>query len=160
MTIRFTSRVEPYDGPFQSAVLPVPEDVAGGLPSTNNLRVEGTMNDAPFALAIQRRKDGRRLFILSKRLRKEAGVGIGDVVKVVGRIVDSETLHVPEELQALLDVDDDARKLWDGFTTGVKRGLCHYVGSVKSVDARIRRALQIMERARNRELSVQQQRKK
>ena len=73
---------------------------------------------------------------------------LGDIVKVNFKIVDADKLDVPEELEAVLSQDDDARKAWQKLTTGYRRSLIHYVTSVKNVDSRIKRALDLLNRAK------------
>ncbi|MCX6139426.1 MAG: YdeI/OmpD-associated family protein [Candidatus Kapabacteria bacterium] len=152
---RFTTTLSSWQHQFMKTAVVVPESVVEQLPSKGRIRVEGVMNGAPFALAIQRVKSGERFLSVSASLRKAANIEIGDEVRVAFSNVDPDALAIPEELQALLDVDDDARTAWETLTRGIQRGLVHYVSSVKSSDARIRRSLEIMRKAQNRELSVQ-----
>lgn len=128
-------------------VIFLPKEIIRRLPA-GRIRVEGTFNDAPFALAVQHQKNGARFFSVSASLRKAARAKVGDPVKVKFRIVDPDKLHVPEELEAVLAQDDAARKAWDKLTLGYRRGLIHYVTSVKNVDSRIKRSIDLLDRAK------------
>ncbi len=128
-------------------VIYLPKEIVKQLPE-GRVRVEGTFNDAPFALAVQHRKNGDRYFSVSGPLRKEAHIKTGDRVKVKFRIVDPDKLHIPEELEAVLAQDGEAKEAWEKLTLGYRRGLIHYVTSVKNVDSRINRAIDLLNRAK------------
>lgn len=151
----FTTVLSPIDGVFLKTAIFLPEEIIDSLPS-GRVRVEGTCNDAPFALAVQHLKTGERYFAVSAALRRAARIKVGDRVDVVFRLVDPDKLDVPEELQAVLDQDEEAQEVWLTFTRGYQRGLIHYITSVKSSDARIRRALDLLERAKAKKLYGQQ----
>lgn len=125
----------------------LPPAIIGGLPK-GRVRVEGTMNGAPFALAVLNMKDGSRFFSVSASLRRAGKMKVGETVDVRFKIVDPDKLVVPEELEAVLSQDDQAAQAWEKLTTGYRRSLILYVTSVKNVDSRIRRAIDLMERAK------------
>ena len=125
----------------------LPRNIIRQLPE-GRVRVKGAFNAAPFALAVQNLKDGSRYFSVGAPLRKAAKIKVGDTVKVSFRIVDADKLDLPEELEAVLSQDDDAKKAWENLTTGYQRSLIHYITSVKNVDSRIKRALDLLNRAK------------
>lgn len=106
------------------------------------------MNGAPFNLGVQHLKDGSRYFSIGGPLRKAAKIKAGDNVLVKFRIVDPDKLDIPEELEAVLAQDDEGRKVWNELTTGYQRSLIHYITSVKNVDSRIKRAMDLLNRAK------------
>jgi uncharacterized protein YdeI (YjbR/CyaY-like superfamily) len=106
------------------------------------------MNGAPFALAVLHMKDGSRFFSVSASLRRAAKIKLGDPVDVRFKVVNPDKLDVPEELAAVLAQDEQAMEAWEKLTTGYRRSLIHYVTSVKNVDSRIKRAIDLMERAK------------
>lgn len=151
---RFSARLAPIKATFLNTVLFLPAEVVQALP-TGRVRAKGTLNGVPFSLAPQYRKDGTRYFSVSASLRKAAGIKEGDMVNCEFTLVDPEKLDIPEELQAVLDQDPEGRQVWETFTTGLKRGLIHYVASVKSSDSRIKRAIGIVEKSKTRSLAAQ-----
>lgn len=159
-TYSFETRLVTVHGSFTHTVIIVPDKIMASLPVKGRVRTKGTINKTPFALAIQHKKDGSRYFMVSRQLRKEAKIGSGDPLNVKFWLVDSEQVDVPEELQAVLDQDEVAMKKWKSFPASWQRGLAHYVNSVKNVDSRIKRALQIMEKAKYGQLHAQQEAKK
>lgn len=144
---RFQTRLAPIEAVFMKSAIFLPADIVRQLPE-GRVRVKGSCNSAPFALAVQHLKDGSRYLSVSGPLRKAAGIKIGDPVDVSFHLVDPDKLDVPEALQAVLDQDDAARTAWDDLTTGYRRSLIHYITSVKNVDSQIRRALDLLARAK------------
>ena len=153
----FEATLSEIDRPFLKTAIYLPDNIVRQLPA-GRVRVEGLFNQAPFALAVQHIKEGPRYFPVSAPLRKAAGIRLGDKVKVVFRLVDPDKLEMPEELEAVLAQDDEARKAWNKLPTGFRRSLIHYVTSVKNVDARIRRCLDMLSRAKMGQLHGQKKR--
>lgn len=139
-------------------VIFLPEEIVEALPS-GRLRAKGTINGVPFALAPQYKKDGRRFFSVNASLRRSAGIKEGDQVNVVFKLVDPGIVELPEELEVVLAQDDKAMEVWNSFTKGLQRSLVHYITSVKNVDSRIKRSLQMMEKAKLGLLQSQQRNK-
>lgn len=154
-TYTFKTRVKRIKGVFLNSIVAVPDEIMDALNVKGRVRTKGTMNGAPFALAIQSMKDGTRYFSVSAQLRKDAKAQAGDPVTVMFWLVDADKVDVPEELLAVLEQDQEGKKVWDTFTPGVQRGLSHYVKSVKNVDSRIKRAFEIVEKAKFRQLHFQ-----
>src|SRR5690606_40694565 len=148
-TFQFRTKLSPASRVFLNTVVFLPDDIVRALPK-GRIRAKGTMNGAPFDLAPQYKKDGSRFFTVSAALRKAAGIKAGDAVEVKFQLTDPESLVLPEELQAVLDQDPDGRAVWDTFTTGLQRSLMHYVTSAKTVDTRIKRSLELIEKAKTR----------
>lgn len=143
----FHTRLKYVPTGFIHTVIEIPDEVKDQLPK-GRLRAKGTFNKTPFALGILHRKDGAWYFSVSAGMRKEIGIESGDPVNVSFHLVDPEIVEVPEELQAVLDQDDEARKAWDELTFGYRRSLIHYVTSVKNVDSRIKRAIELLDKAK------------
>jgi uncharacterized protein YdeI (YjbR/CyaY-like superfamily) len=155
----FTSKVIPLKGAFTYAALPLPDDIINQL-TPERQRAKGTINEVPFALAIQYRKDGSRFIMASKVLCKQAKIKIGDIVNVSFQLVDPNVVELPEELEVVLEQDEDALKVWKKFTPGLQRSLAHYVLSVKNIDSRINRSFELANKIKTGKLQVQQNKKK
>lgn len=157
---RFQTTLAPIEAPFMKTAIYLPGDVIRQLPK-GRVRVKGTCNGAPFALAVQHLKDGSRYFSVSAALRKSAGIRkVGDRVVVTFKIVDPDELEIPEEMEAVLAQDDLAREAWEKLTIGYKRSLIIYITSVKNVDSRIARSLDLLSRAKAGLLHGQRNRRK
>jgi len=150
----FRSKLSPIKGTFLNTVIYLPKDIVNALPK-GRVRTKGTINGAAFALAPLYKKDGSRFFTVSAALRKAAKIKEGDAVEVNFRLVDPKIVDMPEELEVVLEQDEEAKKIWDTFTKGMQRSLIHYVTSVKNVDSRIKRSLELVEKAKTRSLNFQ-----
>lgn len=151
---RFATVLSPIDAAFIRTAVFLPKEIIRRLPE-GRLRAEGTFNGVPFALAVQHLKDGSRYFSVGAPLRKAARIKAGDRVDCAFKLVDPEKIIIPEELEAVLLQDDVAMAAWQKLTTGYQRSLIHYVTAVKSVDSRIKRSIDLMERAKAGLLHVQ-----
>jgi hypothetical protein len=144
---KFKSTLAHIKGGLIHSVIYLPDAIVDQLPK-GRLRTKGTINGIPFALAPQYQKDGCRFFTVNASLKKAAGIKEGSRVEVSFRLVDPDELDVPEELEAVLAQDEEAMTAWNKLTIGYQRSLIHYVTSVKNVDSRIKRSLELMEKAK------------
>lgn len=154
-TYSFATRITKIEAKFQSYILIIPQDIIESINAKGRVRVEGTINGAPFALAIQNLKTGEKYFSMSAALRRAAKVQLSVPVEVEFHLVDPNKLDIPEELTAVLEEDPEGKAIFDEMTIGTKRGLVHYIISVKNVDSRIKRALEIIGKAKTGQLYVQ-----
>ncbi len=155
----FTAPLAPLEGSYVESGIFLPAELIEQLPA-KRLRATGTVNDIPFSLAIQYRKSGLRFFMINKSLVKTAGLKFGKMARVNFALVDADELVLAEELQAVIDQDEKANEVWNTFTRGLQRSLAHYVNSAKSVDVRIKRAIEMMEKAKAGTLTAQQRKSK
>jgi hypothetical protein len=151
---RFATVLSTIDAVFMRTAVFLPKSIIRRLPK-GRLRAEGTFNGVPFALAVQHLKDGARYFSVGAPLRKAARMKVGNKVDCAFELVDKEKIDIPEELEAVLLQDDLAMSAWRKLSTGYQRSLIHYVTAVKRVDSRIRRSIDLMERAKAGLLHVQ-----
>ncbi len=144
----FEARLAEYKDMLVSTVVEIPIDVVKKLPA-GRVRVEGKLNQVPFNLAIQSKKNGTKYLSVSQAMRKSAGVKPGDKVKVSFVLVDPDKLDLPEEMEAVLAQDDEGAKKWNKLTVGLQRSLVHYINSSKNVDVRIERALFLINKVKS-----------
>lgn len=144
----FETRLTEYKDMLVSAVVEIPKDVLVKLPA-GRVRVEGKLNQVPFNLAVQNKKNGPRYLSVSLAMRKSAKIKPGDKVKVSFSLVDNHKLELPEEMEAVLAQDDEGAKKWKRLTVGLQRSLVHYINSSKNVDVRIERALFLINKVKS-----------
>lgn len=147
-TFSFETRLMEYKDMLVAAVVEIPAEVLKKLP-VGRVRVEGKLNQVPFNLAVQSKKNGPKYLSVSLAMRKTARIKPGDKVKVSFSIVDSDKLDLPEEMQAVLAQDDEGAKKWKRLTVGLQRSLVHYINSSKNVDVRIERALFLINKVKS-----------
>ena len=68
---------------------------------------------------------------------------------------DPTIVELPEELIEVLAQDEEGNKIWQTFKPGMQRSLAYYVNSVKNTDSRIKRALELLHKAKTNTLFSQ-----
>jgi hypothetical protein len=150
----FTTKLERLQSNLSYTALFLPYEIVAQLPEKGRVRVAGKLNGiTPFNLAILNLKEGPKYLMIGSQLRKEAKIKEGDLVQVSFQLVDSELLEIPEEFKEALLLDEEAAVIFDSFTTGYKRSLMHYITSAKSIDTRIKRSLELLEKAKHGKLN-------
>ena len=125
----------------------LPHHVIIDLPR-GRLRVSGTLNGAPFSLAIRYGKEGSRFFTVGSALRKEARVAPGDQANVSFKVLNMKNVEVPVLLESVLVQDSEARKIGRRFSANVSYEFVDYIHDVKNMDVRMRRSIEKVQRAR------------
>jgi len=144
----FTGCLESLDavGTYQGII--IPEDIIELLPAAKRHRVKGFINQTPFALAINSIKGGFKYFSVGNPLKNECKIRQGEKVEVSFYLVDPKIVELPEELIELLAQDEEGNKIWQSFKPGMQRSLAYYVTGVKNTDSRIKRAIEIIQKAK------------
>ena len=126
----------------------VPSVIADALiAQSKDRRVICTLNGkAEFQCALLPRGDNTFLITVNKKLQTTLAVKPGMQVSVRLRKDESEYgLPMPEELEEVLRQDEEGNRLFHALTPGKQRTLLYIVGHVKNTDARLSRALVIVE---------------
>jgi hypothetical protein len=126
-------------------VLFLPRDLETELPFADHprLRVEGEIADMPVEGAWMPTGDGRRYFIVARRILEEVDVGIGDTVEMRFSVADQHAVSVPDELAATLR-HYWAAQAWEALTPGKQRGFAHRVAAAKAIETRRRRVDEVL----------------
>lgn len=144
----FASKVVMYEfESYSHAVVYVPKKIINQLPMGKGarLRIDGELNGVRFELAIMPAK-GRWYILMSKRLQKLCGIGVGEKVEIDFNIADQDRVVVPDELRNALEADDDAMAVWNDLTAGKQRSFCYYVDSAKRAETRENRVEVVLRR--------------
>jgi len=147
-TFVFAGTLEPLGAVSTNFGIIIPEEILASLPEAKRYRVKGLMNKTPFSLAINSIKGGLKYFAVGNTLKKSCKIRQGEEVEISFCIVDSNIVDLPEELIEVLAQDEEGNKLWQSFKPGMQRSLAHYVFSVKNTDSRIKRALELIHKAK------------
>lgn len=154
-TFKFTGRLEALGAVSTNYGIIIPESILASLPEAKRYRVKGFINKTPFSLAINSLKGGFKYFAVGAPLRKACKIRQGEEVEITFHIVDPNIVDLPEELIEVLAQDEEGNVIWQSFTPGMQRSLAHYVFSVKNTDSRIKRALELIYKAKTRTLFSQ-----
>jgi hypothetical protein len=142
-----------------SAAVFLPHHIIIELPK-GRLKVSGILNGTPFSLALLYRKELGRYFPISSALRKTANVSPGDSVNITFRIIQTEKVELALPLETVLTEEDKTRKIWKKFSITLQRIVGDYIDSVKRIDMRIRKTIEMIQRSRHNDLQNQPVRKK
>lgn len=140
--------------------IPVPEEVAAQFRQPKGAvrilcSVEGKEE---FPCALNPRGEGY-IIIASKQLIKKHKLSLDAPFMVTIRKDLNDGLLLPEELAEVLAQDEWAMQLFEKLKPGHKRGLIYYIRTAKTIDTRIKRSLDIVERLKAGTLHVQQDEK-
>lgn len=122
-------------------------------------RVTGIINNEPFSLSIQFRKDGSRFFTVGSELRMITGLEAGDPVQVSFRILDSTTVGVLDAFDSSVLLASEIKRISRHLRRSEKNPLADYVRTVRNLDCRIRKSLDFIQRAVTKPRSAQPTRK-
>ncbi|MEM6469022.1 MAG: YdeI/OmpD-associated family protein [Planctomycetota bacterium] len=148
---RFEAELESFDfGRVNYTVVFAPMAVVEQLefPASKRLRIDGELNGFRIEAALMPSK-GRWYLLVSKRLRKECALSLGDVVSVEFEVADQDAVNVPQELTFALEADERASAVWRGWTAGKQRGWCYRIASAKRAETRERRVEEVLDQLRD-----------
>lgn len=129
-----------------SSIVMIPQEFYPDIKAQDHLRVEVLFNRQEKAHVSIKSKDDSFYLILNNTQRKKLKVKEGDLVQVHLKEETSEYgMPMPEELALMLAEDERANEFFHLQTPGNRRSLIYLVSKVKSADAKIRKALAIVE---------------
>ncbi len=147
-TLHFNSVLEESTNKLWGCHFAIPQVVAETLiAQREDRRVVCALNEkTEYQCAMLPRGDGTCLITVNKKLQKELGLTIGSKVQVSLRKDDTEYgLPMPVELAEVLAQDPEGNRFFHALTPGKLRTLLYIVAQVKNTDARIARALTIVD---------------
>ncbi len=144
--LRFTSVLERSDNKLWGCHFRIPSRIAKQLMNGDGRRVVCTLNDAAeYQRAMIPHGNGSFVITVNKKLRDSLGLTFGMEVEVSLRRDESQYgLPLPKELQALLRQDEEGNALFHALTRGRQRTLLYIIGSAKSSEKRIARAIAVV----------------
>lgn len=149
--ISFNVILEPIDEKMVHHLIVVPDKIAGQFINGKGApRIFCSVKGGPeFPCAINPR-NGRYVIIASKQLIKKNKLHTDIPFEITIRHDPENGLGRPEELDEVLEQDEAAFQAYDALNDGHKRGYIYYVNQAKSIESRIKRALEIAEKIKMR----------
>jgi len=143
---RFTSMLERSSNKLWGSHFRVPNHIAKRFTDGYSHRVVCTLNDSvTYQCALRAQRDDVFVIPVNKKLRDTLGLAFGMEVDVSLRKDESEYgLPLPEELHELLQQDPVGKRMFHALTRGKQRTLLYIVGSAKSSEKRITRAIAVV----------------
>lgn len=134
---------------FMSLYLPIPGWAVESMTQGKMTRAIATVNEVSFPCALRPQKDGNYCITLSKEKVKKMKLVEGlRVIVYVEPDLSEYGFPIPEEFDELMQQDPAVKEMFDRLNPGQRRGWLYYISSGKSVDTRIKRALEIAEKLR------------
>jgi hypothetical protein len=151
LPISFDAVLEPVDEKMAHHFIVVPDAIAEKFVDGKGApRILCSVHGSPeFPCALNPRHD-RYVIIASKQLIRRNKLSVSYQFNVSIRQDPSNGLALPQELAEVLDQDDLALKAYDALNDGHKRGIIHYINQARTLDSRIKRSLEIMEKMKER----------
>ncbi len=143
----FTGVVESVRLNVETTAVYLPHHIIAKLPG-GNIRVTGTINGAPFSLAIRFRRNGSRYFTVGSELRHAARIGAGDTVDVKFRIIDLRKAEPPAILEVVTHHEREKRNILKLNPKGGRDVLESFVADIKNMDVRLRRSIENVRKGR------------
>lgn len=125
----------------------VPEEVVEFFAKKKVKRFTCTLKDEhSFPCAIMPKGKGIFFIHINAEVRKICRIRVGSKVQVKLEPDDSKYgMPMPEEMDELLKIDDEANELFHALTKGKQRSLLYIIGKPKSSQIRINKAIVITE---------------
>ena len=143
---RFTSILERSTNKLWGCHFRVPKRITAQLIDEKSRRVRCSLNGTTeYQCAILYYSHDTPVISVNKKLRDSLGLSFGMEIDVQLKKDDSEYgLPVPEELRELFHQDAEGKTIFHSLTKGKQRTLLYLIGSGKSMEKRIERALIIL----------------
>jgi uncharacterized protein YdeI (YjbR/CyaY-like superfamily) len=106
--------------------------------------VEGEVADVPVSGAWLPTGDGRRYFILSPRVLREAELVVGEVAEMRFAVSDQNAVDTPGVLSEALQRDPRAHAAWMALTPGKQRGLAYRIHGARTDGTRAKRLTEVL----------------
>ncbi len=143
----FTGLVFNIDGSVWGIGVAIPTDISNKYIQQKVKRVVCTLKKSEtYQCALMPNGNNQYFININKELQKKLSIKEGDEVHVKIKPDTSKYgLPLPEELEAIFEIDEDGSHFFHQLTPGKQRTLLHLVGKPKSADIRIKKAMVIVE---------------
>lgn len=145
---QFTAPLERTSGKPAWSYVEFPHDVHELFGERGDVRVKCLINGVATDRALMPTKSGLHIIILGGEIRKQAGITKpGDLVHIeLWLDPEPDRIVIPEALAETLDFLPEMKAAWDKLTPGMKRSMCHWVGSAKTEPTQAKRIAELLRR--------------
>lgn len=143
----FDATLERGGAPFNWTIARVPFDAAKLWRQRGQIPVNGEINGFPFRTTLFPTGDGGHYMLVNKRMQKGARASLGATARFrIELDKEKREIAMPSELARSLAAEPSLRRWYAGMNQSTRTWIQKWVGDVKSSEARLRRAGQIIER--------------
>lgn len=145
--MEFISTIGKLDSAVWNMHLSIPKDISDHFLATTGKRVICNIDDRwEYHAALMPKGDGIYFININQEIRKKLKLEEGDKILVALSSDNSKYgIHLPEEMKELLEQDIEGEVVFHQLTIGKQRSLLHIIGTPKSSDARLRKALMTLD---------------
>lgn len=123
----------------------VPPDVIEKLGARGRIAIRATFNGVPYRGSIMR-MGGVTMLGVTKGIMEQAGVDVGDTLRVVVENDDTpREVAVPAELAAAFQRDAGMRNAWDALSYTARKEHAASIESAKKPETRARRVAKVVD---------------
>lgn len=156
LSFQFSARLMKQRGGLAGHYLSVPVDIALAFAGEKVKRTIGTINGIGFNLALLSDGQGGKYLAVGGPLCRAARIVENSLVGVqIQPDPNPDFIELCEEMLAVLELDEEAGRIFFGFTKGMQRSLAYYANSAKQVETRIKRALELAHKMKTGQLHSQ-----
>lgn len=144
----FEAPIERDNSPLKWVIVRIPFDAAKLWGKRGQIKVRGEINGFAFRTTLFPTGDGHHVLVVNKRMRTGGRTDLGATARFrMEPDTEKNVLTAPVELEKLLS-EDKALRRWYGreLSESTRNEIVKWVCGVKSAEARMRRAQQIIER--------------
>jgi uncharacterized protein YdeI (YjbR/CyaY-like superfamily) len=142
----FKARLERIPSRFNFIFIRIPFDVSKVWGTRGKVRVKGEINGFAFRGVLFPTSKGYYCLFVNKRLRTGGNTALGETAQFrLEPDTAKRVAIVPAEFQRVLNEDRSFRRWFDQLGLSMRKWICDWIVSVKSPEARIRRAERIAE---------------
>ena len=127
-------------------IIRIPFDVSKVWGTRAKVRVQGEINGFAFRSSVFPTSKGYHCMLIKRSMQTGANASAGETAQF--RLVPDTAKRVaivPAELQRILNEDRSFRRWFDQLSFSMRKWICDWIVSVKSPEARVRRAEQVAE---------------
>jgi len=142
----FKATLERIPSRLNWVTIRIPFDVSEVWGTHAKVRVKGEINGFAFRASVFPTREGFHCMLVKRSMQTGANAAVGDTVQFrLEPDTAKRVATIPAELQRILNEDRSFRRWFDQLTFSIRKWICDWIVSVKSPEARVRRAEQVAE---------------
>ncbi len=147
-TVEFKTQLERKPSSLSwNFTIDVPIEIANQFVEKDNRRVICTLNEAcEFHAALMPNGNGGFFITINSEIRKK--LKLGETAELHVQLKKDKSkygIHLPEEMEELLLVDEEGSTFFHRLTAGKQRTLLHIIGKPKSSAIRLKKAVVVLD---------------
>src|SRR5438552_16481207 len=142
----FKAMLERIPSRFNWVTIRIPSDVYKARRPPAKFRVKGEINGFPLRAWVFPTTKGYQCMLIQKRLQTGGNASLGATAHFrLEPDTAKRVAIIPAEFERILKQDRGFRRWFDRLTFSMRQWICYWIVSVKSPEARVRRAEQVAE---------------